>query len=112
MLDDTHCLDIVPAVAAPMRLRVALPGQANHLVAPSIQAQNEPHVEFYDRSFMDEPGFPPYGQLICSLSVTALLNRPSLTALVLNSRVPQWWVDAGTMEQVRAWLSTQRAAIQ
>lgn len=60
-------------------------------------------VEVYDASFAKEPGFQPYGQYIggyCTESFAYFEN----TDLIINSRVPQWFLEASGVQKVRNWL--------
>ncbi|MFA7437224.1 hypothetical protein [Castellaniella sp.] len=103
-----HLLDIDPYVGAPMTLR-AVPPQQGYPYAPRIDCAGADglRIEFYDRSFVSEPDFQPYGQFIGSLCAQTLAQDTRPGPLILKSIVPQWWIDADTMRQVRAWAAEQ-----
>ncbi len=101
-------LDIDPYLGAPMTLRAAMPAQAcPHAPALKCTAFGGLRIEFYDRSFVNEPGYQPYGQFIGSLCAQDLAQGTSNGPLILKSSVPQWWVDADTLQRVRAWVGRQ-----
>lgn len=66
------------------------------------------HVEFYDRRFAREPGYRPHGQFIVRQCASTLLAHPP-GKLILNSRVPQWFVDESGVLQLKEWLATRQA---
>jgi hypothetical protein len=110
MANDDRTLCIDPVLGALMTVRVAWPGETLALSPkkPPACESGDPLVEFYDRSFQSEPGFAPYGQFIGRYCASWIRRLPA-GKLILNSRVPQWAVDASTVECVRGWLETQLA---
>lgn len=65
---------------------------------------DEDLVEFYDASFIKEPGFQPYGQYIGSYCKSELITAKS-NDLIINSRVPQWFVEQKNLIKISNWLS-------
>lgn len=97
LMSPTCYLDINPSVEIPFRVvlvRTADPSDAR--------------VEFFDQRF----AFTEHGQFTgARYYADTLLGRDRYGTgrggLNLNGGVPEWQIDAGTMEVVRAWLKIQ-----
>lgn len=95
-------LSINPQSAAPMVVRLVTAQYRYDYTRHLNCDANDWMVEFFDRSFAGEPGFPVFGQYITRLCLNELLRQEG-RPLVLNGRVSQWWVDAATTAQVAHW---------
>lgn len=72
---------------------------------PSVAPANTKHaiVLFYDtRRMVPSPPFTAYGELVSSYWLETLL--PGDEGINLRVGVPDWVVDADTLNQIRAWL--------
>lgn len=98
-----NTLRINPDLGAPMTVRVATLEDRfdkNHRLDCQGHAKV---VEFYDRNYANEPGFTALGQYIaCECAERIAAYGPD--RLILDARVPQWAVDAKTLEKVQNWL--------
>lgn len=81
-----------------------LPVGARYGVNDACVIDDAPTVEFYDATYADQGGFGPLGQFVSRYHVAALVGRGP-GGLDLEGGLPQWLVDAATMEVVRAWLT-------
>jgi hypothetical protein len=64
-------------------------------------------VEFYDYNQADKPAFAPHGQFIARYYAGTLLEREAGTGMSLHLGIPEWLLDAATMDQVMDWLCNQ-----
>lgn len=104
MTEDDSVFSIDPVLGAPMTVRlVAAPG-AFELARHVDCAAGVPFVEFYDRRYSHEPGFPRFGQFIRRYCATSLLQGPAQGPLILSDDVSHWAVDPVTFARVRDWL--------
>ena len=103
MAGEEKVLYITPDLGAPMVVRITS-AENCFALARSIHCDaDEPYVEFYDRRYVQEPGFTPYGQFIRCYCLEAL-QAASTERLILDDDVPHWFVDPETMRHVQAWL--------
>lgn len=101
-------LHIDPDLGAPMIVRRSATADRYEVDHCSECGDGAPVIEFYDRRYAGEPGFPPYGQFIRGYCAQTLLADEN-GGLILSDQVPQWAIDPPTMARVRAWLRTASA---
>lgn len=83
----------------------------NILVVDQNQRHNQRHtpncsgklLEVYDATFANEPGFRPYGQYISCYCLESF-KPDTTTNLVVNSKVPQWYLEASALEKINNWI--------
>lgn len=79
-------------------VRVIFEGDEYGLNDCLVHDEEEPVVEFYDRSyFFDENG---RGQFVSRYYMSTLLEDEEVTGLNLEDGVPDWYIDKATMEGV------------
>lgn len=98
-----NVLRITQALGAPLIVRtVSIDKRYDNIRQVDCPA-GEHLVEFYDASFIKEPGYQPYGQYIGRYCKSKLSNV-SDQDLIINSRVPQWFVEKENLTIISNWL--------
>lgn len=90
-------------LGAPLNIKLVDVNQRHNQRFQPNCAASELLVEFYDASFAKEPGFEPYGQYIggyCKNSLDKIADHD----LIINSRVPQWFVEKDNLTKINNWL--------
>lgn len=97
-------LHITQNLGAPLIVRKVPVDQRHDLIRKTDCPTGEELIEFYDASFIKEPGFQPYGQYIGSYCQSKLVKKAEQD-LIINSRVPQWFVEQNNLDAISNWLS-------
>lgn len=98
-----NVLRLTQDLGAPLIVRIVAIDQRYDLIRQADCPMGEDLVEFYDASFIKEPGYQPYGQYIGQYCKSKLSN-PASHDLIINSRVPQWFVEQKNLLKISNWL--------
>lgn len=93
-------------LGAPLIVRMVAVEQRYDKIRQLDCPAGESLIEFYDASFVKEPGYRPYGQYIGGYC-KGKLTKSAAQDLVINSRVPQWFVEKDNLARVIGWLGDQ-----
>lgn len=76
--------------------------QPGEIAAYPAAASAQRQVEFYDTRYHHTP----WGQFVTRYNADTLIPREG--GLMLMGGVPNWMIDADTMQRVRRWLASRR----
>lgn len=92
-----HTLDFESSNEVTFNVVVLAPGEQGPAGVPlDTQA-----IQFYDTRHVD--GFTALGQHVVTYDLNTVM--PGYTGLILHGGVPDWMIDADTMNLIRAWAS-------
>lgn len=99
ILTDKDVLLIVENdVGRQFSVRVVNNGDRYGLDGRLTHAENDPLVEFYDRTYAGKPGFAAIGQFVTRYNLTQLLTVTG--GLCLDGGVPVWTLDRAAVRHV------------